>query len=304
MCAGTSMRREPRSSWSSRSSRARARCSKCAGTGSREGSVEKWRRPGAPRSSTRFLLEELEQIARRHLVEEGYLRPWSRSTWRWTRRATRNGSPWTSCPDHARWGRVIRFTGNEQLSDGQLDLLITPGRDADAWAGGDTLPEAVVATYQAQGLLEATASLREAVFEAIRRCWRSRSARSGIRLSEVSVEGATAWSADQVAAAAGVGPGAVYTAGLAEAARADVLVAYRGAGFNAVRVRVEPTIGPADGEVALLIAVDEGRRQLLRTIEVIGALRTHADMIDRALRLEPGEPVDQAVLEPGPQAAV
>ena len=115
------------------------------------------------------------------------------------------------------------------------------------------------------------------------------------RVSTVSVVGPTAWSADQVLAAAGVDMGAVFTAGLAEAARAGVLVAYRRAGFNAVRVRVEPTVGPADGEVALLIEVNEGRRQLLQTIEVVGAARTHAGLIDRALRLKAGAPVDQAV---------
>ncbi len=39
------------------------------------------------------------------------------------------------------------------------------------------------------------------------------------RLSELVVEGAVAWSADQVAAVAGVTAGAVYTAGLAEVVR-------------------------------------------------------------------------------------
>ncbi len=58
--------------------------------------------------------------------------------------------------------RVIRFTGNQQLSGEQLDLVITPDRDADAWAGGDALIEAVVATYQTRGFLEATAKLARA----------------------------------------------------------------------------------------------------------------------------------------------
>ena len=243
-----------------------------------------------------FLLEELEQIVRRHLVEEGYLRPAvaldvAVDTAIGEKRITLVVEPG---PPATR--RVIRFTGNQQLSGDQLDLVVTPGRDADAWAGGDTLLEAVVATYQTRGFLEATASLRPPVFEGDTAVLEV-AIREGpvFRLSEVVVEGAVAWSADQVIAAAGLTTGAVYTAGLAEAVRTDVLLAYRGAGFNAVRVRAEPTVGPADGEVALLIAVVEGRRQLLRNIDVIGASHTHPGTIDRALRLELGEPVDQAV---------
>ena len=47
--------------------------------------------------------------------------------------------------------------------------------------------------------------------------------------------------------------------------------------------------------MSLLIAVEEGRRQLLQNIEVVDGSHTHAGMIDRALRLELGAPVDQAV---------
>ena len=243
-----------------------------------------------------FLLEELERLARRHLVEEGYVRPVVAlavvvDTASGEKRITLDVEPG---PPATR--RVIRFTGNQRLSDEQLDPVITPGRDVDAWAGGDTLLEAVVATYQTRGFLEATASLRPPVFEGDTTLLEV-AIREGpvFRLSELVVEGAAAWSVDQVRAAAGVTVGAVYRAGLAEAVRTDILVAYRGAGFNAVRVRVDATVGPADGEVALLIAVDEGRRQLLRAIDVIGASRTHTDIIDRELRLELGEPVDQTV---------
>ena len=242
-----------------------------------------------------FLLEELEQIVRRYLVEEGHLQSMVAlevvDATGDEKRITLDVEPGPRAA-----GRVIRFSGNDRLRDERLGLLLTPGRDGDAWAGGDELVEAVVATYQAHGLLEATASLRVAVDEDDTAVLDVAISEGPVfRVSEVSVEGATAWSADQVRAAAGVEVGAVYAAGLAEAARAEVLVAYRGAGFNAVRIRVDPTVGPADGEVALLIAVEEGRRQLLRTIEVVGASRTHARVIDRALRLELGAPVDQEV---------
>ena len=169
-------------------------------------------------------------------------------------------------------------------------MLVTPGRDTDAWAGGDELVEAVVATYRAHGLLEATASLRVAVDgddTAVLEVAISEGPVS--RVSEVSVEGATAWSADQVRAAAGVEVGAVYAAGLAEAARAEVLVAYRGAGFNAVRVRVELTAVPQPAEpdapdepVTARVTLEEGPLYRLRYgVQVIDERASDGAISDR-----------------------
>ena len=243
-----------------------------------------------------FLVEELARLARRHLVDQGYLQPMASAG---VVAGGGNGEKRITLevePGPRAAGRVIRFSGNDRLTDGRLGVLVTPDRATDAWVGGDELVEAVVATYRAEGLIEATAGLQGMVVE-------GDTAVLGVainegpvfRVSEVSVEGATAWSVDQVRSAAGVQVGAVYAAGLAEVARTDVLVAYRAAGFNTARVRIEPTVGPADGEVSLLIAVEEGRRELLQNIEVVDGSHTHAGMIDRALRLELGAPVDQAV---------
>jgi len=113
-------------------------------------------------------------------------------------------------------------------------------------------------------------------------------------VSDVVVAGVVAWGTEQVAAAAGVEPRVVYTANLGEVVRTRVLVAYRRAGFNAARVRVEASLTEQDGQVALRIVVDEGRRQLLREVQVVGGEGTHAGLIDRALQLTPGTPVDQA----------
>jgi outer membrane protein insertion porin family len=245
-----------------------------------------------------FLVEELEQVARRHLVEQRYLQPIV--TVAVAVDADQGDDEKRIIldvePGPRTVGGVIRFSGYDRLTDERLGGLVTPARDTDAWAGGDELVEAVVATYRAEGLLAATASLRQPVFDGATAALEVDIVEGPVfRVSEVSVVGPTAWSTDQVRAAAGVASGAVYTADLAAAARAGLLVAYRGAGFNAVRVRVEPTIDTAGGEVTLRIVVEEGRRQQLRNIEVVGAARTDAGLITRALRLQPGEPVDQAV---------
>ena len=93
--AGTSMRPGPRWSWSSTSSRARPQCWMCAGTGSPAGSCARWRRPGAPRSSTRSYSKSWSRSRGAIWSRRGICSRWSRSRWS-TRRATRSGSPSTS----------------------------------------------------------------------------------------------------------------------------------------------------------------------------------------------------------------
>ena len=249
-----------------------------------------------------FLREELERIAQRHLVAQGYLQSdvvvvvdgaveGGAGNETGEKRITLDIEPGSPTAE-----RTIRFSGNDRLTDERLRSLVTPNRDADAWAGGNQLVDAVLATGHAAGLLEADARLLPPVFDGAAAALEVAITEGPVfRVTDIHVEGAVAWTAAQVRAAAAVDGGAVYSVDLAETVRTGVLVAYRGAGFNAVRVRVEPTIDRAEGGVALLIAVEEGRRRVLRTVEVAGASRTHAGLIDRALQFQPGAPVDPAV---------
>ncbi len=254
-----------------------------------------------------FLSEELERIARRHLVAQGYLQsdvivvvagaveggagvPGAGNE-TGEKRITLDIEPGSPTAE-----RTIRFSGNDRLTDEGLRSLVTPNRDSDAWAGGNQLVDAVLATGHAAGLLAVDARLLPPVFDDAAAALEVAVTEGPVfRVTDIHVAGAVAWTAAQVRAAAAVDAGAVYSADLADTVRTGVLVAYRGAGFNTARVRVEPTIDRAEGGVALLIAVEEGRRRVLRTVEVAGASRTHAGLIDRALQLPPGSPVDPAV---------
>ena len=243
-----------------------------------------------------FLFEELEQIARRWLAGEGYPRP----TVSVEVSATPGGDEKRIVLDLAPGLRVrdraIRFTENTALSAESLGALLTDDLESDVWAGGTAFVDTVRAAYRAAGWLAAEVSLDTLQVE-------GDTAVLGVEVSEgprfevsdIAVVGAVGWDAEQVLAAAGIDPGVVYSAGLAEVARTGVLVAYRRAGFNAVRVRVEASVAREEGQVSLRILVDEGRRQLLREVEIVGGEGTHAGLIDRALRLTPGAPVDQAL---------
>ena len=133
--AATSKRPEPRSSWSSISSRVRGPCWMCAGTNSPVRSSVKWRRPGAPRSSTRSWSRKLARLARRHLVDQGYLQPMASAG---VVAGGGNGEKRITLevePGPRAAGRVIRFSGNDRLTDGRLGVLVTPDRATDALGG-------------------------------------------------------------------------------------------------------------------------------------------------------------------------
>ncbi len=242
-----------------------------------------------------FLLDEVAAIARRWFAGEGY----PRSEVTATIEATDEGDQKRIRLDLASGprvrDRVIRFSGNNVLSDDTLAALVTPELEADVWAGGTMLVDRLQDVYRSQGWLEAAARLDPVRVD-------GETAVLAVELVEgppfvvsgVVVAGVVAWGAEQVVEVAGVEPGVVFTANLGEVVRTRVLVAYRRAGFNAARVRVEASVTDQDGQVALRLVVDEGRRQLLRDVQVVGGEQTHAGLIDRALQLTSGTPVDQA----------
>ena len=241
-----------------------------------------------------FLREELVQLTRRYLVEEGFLRPVVSveidAADAGEKRIT------VAVETGPRSGdRRIQFVGQARLETARRTALVTPDRAADAWAGGEMLVQAVVADYRSQGMLDATATPRAPVFEGDAAMLTVAIVEGPVfRVSEVVVEGSASWTAERVRAVAGVTPGAVYRPGLADGARAAILVAYRREGFNAVRVRVGTSVDSAGAGVSLRVLVEEGRRQLLRAVEVEGATHTDPDVVERALRLAPGQPVDPA----------
>ena len=246
-----------------------------------------------------FLVDELTQLTRRHVVDGGYLQPVitveiddaSDDGTVAQKRITVEVDTGPRVRD-----RTIRFVGHDRLPTPQLATLVTPEREADAWAGGEALVGAVLGTYRAEGFLEATATTRPPVFDA-------ETAKLTIEIVEgpvfhvveLEVEGAERRSSQQVRAEAGVMPGVVYRPGLADRARAAILVAYRSAGFNAARVRVSTRVDAAGEAVTLLATIEEGRRQLLGGVDVQGATDTKPRVVERALQLTPGEPVDPVV---------
>ena len=242
-----------------------------------------------------FLVEELDRLLRRYLADEGHLRP----TLTMRLRDSADGAEQRLTIDVVTGlrslDRMIRFIGQEQVTAARLATLVTADRAADAWAGGDELVKAVMGSYRAEGFLEARATRHPPEFDGENATLTVEIVEGPVfRVSEVEVEGAVRWASTRVRAAAGVTPGAVYEPSLGERVRTAILAAYRSDGFTAARLRVLAEVNASDETVSLVVLVDEGRRQLLGRVEVEGASTTSPRVVEQALRLTPGDPVDPA----------
>ena len=71
--------------------------------------------------------------------------------------------------------------------------------------------------------------------------------------------------------------------------RLDAL--YRSEGFAGTRITANPAVDRDSRQVAIVFAVDEGPRQVLRDITVVGNRGIDTDVITRALDLQVGEPL-------------
>ncbi|MEE2637492.1 MAG: translocation/assembly module TamB domain-containing protein [Acidobacteriota bacterium] len=248
-----------------------------------------------------FLFEELTDLIRRHLVEEGFLRPvvtvdvvvvpdevmfeGERSS---EKRIIVRIEPGPRFRE-----RAIQFAGGQRLEPTQLSRLLTVDRANDAWVGGDALTRAVLAMAQGDGLLTAAVRVAPPVFNDDAATLTVELEEGAVfRVDEVVVDGAERWSAEQVLAAAGVMPGEIFRPGLSEEIRTGILLAYRRAGFTMARVGVRSIVDRSRAMVKIRVEVAEGRRQLLTAVEVEGAVVTDPRIVDRALRLTRGSPVD------------
>jgi outer membrane protein assembly complex protein YaeT len=241
-----------------------------------------------------FLLEDLAVLARRGLAEQRYLQATVE---------TRVASP----PDGAVKEIVVRidpgrrfeqvslaFNGHERLSSEVLEGVVRArGLELTAWLEPDEVETALEQYYRSLGNLSAEVTVEPPVFE-------GQSATLPIRVAEgrqfqiaaVEVKGARAKTEVELRERFGIEAGGAYLPGALERARREVEVAYLRDGFNSARVSVATLVDPDLARVDIVLSVNEGRQQVLRTVEVSGAARTASSVIDRALDLEPGQPAN------------
>lgn len=194
--------------------------------------------------------------------------------------------------------RAVAWSGNREFSSSRLDAALA-ARDLSAavWVNPDPALEAIAALYRAEGYLQASASAGAPVLEDGR-------ARLPIAITEgprfhvgtVTVGGVRAIDAADARQALGLRGGEIYRPAMIDPALVRLEARYRQDGFNRVRASVVERVRPQDALVDLDVRVDEGPRQILARVDVRGAAHTHPSIVDRALKLERGKPLDLASL--------
>ena len=241
-----------------------------------------------------FLLDDLGMMARRQLLEEGYLQAEVQG-----KVAAGAGGDVKEIALHIVPGlrfdqRRISFTGHERLSAVALAAVVRArGLEATAWIQPQELKVALERQYQSLGHLGAAVTVDAPVFS-------GRSATLPVRIAEgrqfqvgsVSVLGTSAKSEADVRKAFDITTDSAYLPSRAERARRAVEVAYLRDGYNDIRVSVTTLVDRERGRADVTLNVDEGPQQVLSGIEVSGAEVTARTVINRALDLEPGQPAN------------
>jgi hypothetical protein len=242
-----------------------------------------------------FLTEEAAAIARTELAREGFVRA---SVDAVVERREEEKQLHLRVTPGARAGRrTIEFSGNEQMTSERLrKALSDAGLDQEIWLDAVRVRETLQEVYREAGYREADIRVDDVdiVDDTATRPVRINEGRQ-FRLRGIPrVNGAHGLPVEAITEVAALSAGDVFTEARIDKARDDVDTAYRAKGFNAASVTIDAVEAPDSAEVDVTIEVDEGPQQRLGDIQTTGLHRVRPGIVDRALNLKVGEPIDLA----------
>lgn len=243
-----------------------------------------------------FLLEDLRSMARDQMLRDGYLRAdvtveiVSTADSAAKEIAVRI-SPGTRFAD-----RRIRFSGQDRFSAAALDEVVQArGVGSAMWVDPSGLEGALEEFYRSQGHVEAAVAAGVPIFS-------GQSATLPVRVEEgrlftiarVEVRGARAEPDADVLRTFGIAGGTPYLPAALDAARRRVELFYLREGYAGARVSVTTLVDEGRARIDVALDIDEGPQQVLAGVDVSGARITSHTVVERALDLEPGQPIDLA----------
>lgn len=239
----------------------------------------------------RFLVQDAENRLRRYLLASGYVDGHVRGS---VELVGDTKTLHLAVNQGARAGRRgFGFRGNSEVSSRELEaVIVRAGLELDAWIDPDAAAGALSDFYREEGFLQARVEV--AAMPERRPDELTFAIAEGPRaaVGEVRVEGVSDDERPPVERAIDIVPGEPYTAPGLDAARGRVARHYRQHGFNTVQVTAAASPAPDEASVSLAFTVVEGPRQVLREVVTTGATRTREGIVDRALSLRLGEPVN------------
>lgn len=240
-----------------------------------------------------FLLDDLTRLVRRHLVDHDRLG--GDVTARVDQRTDEDkrirldvsqGQPVRR--------RVVVFDGARVLSERTLlRTLAASGQGLDLWLDPSLASALLEPVYAAVGYLNAQVTADPPVVEGDTGLLRVH-IDEGLQyqLASVRTTGVDDTRTAEVDAAFGLATGEVYRPAAAELARERVVELFHREGFHDVVVDVRPFVDRAAHAVNLTVAVTPGARHVLAGIDTRGTVRTSAGVVQGALQLHEGAPVD------------
>ncbi len=239
----------------------------------------------------RFLIDDAEARVRRHLLADGYVEGEVRGSVETAgdvKTLRLDVNPGTRAS-----GREIRFSGNAAVTESRLRTAVArSGLDVDAWIEPQGLADALTAFYRDEGYFEAQITVQAPRLEGT----------TGVLpvtvvegpqgvIGEVTLSGVAPEREEETRTALGITTPTPYSAAAVEGARQRVEQRYRRNGFNTVEVRTASE-GEGVGPFTLAVTVAEGPQEVLQEVVTAGDTRTRPGVIDQALRLRLGQPVN------------
>jgi outer membrane protein assembly factor BamA/autotransporter translocation and assembly factor TamB len=244
-----------------------------------------------------FAAADMSRAARLLLLDRGYVQPEITTT------IAESGPGRLLATVDIRAGvkpskRSVEFDGMSAMSE--LDLValaVATGTKDTVWHDPGALCHVIQQAYAARGYRHAQAKaqpIRVTGDSAVLPIWIDEGAPT--RVGAVEIAGAPAALAEAATAALALTPGKPLPAGEERAARLRVEQHFRNLGYRNATVGLQVGRPGADGQVALRFPVTTGRRQVIQAVKVEGAVTTRPSVIQRALRLSPGDPAGQAAI--------
>ena len=240
---------------------------------------------------------EFERIAREGLTRRGYYRP-----------ALRLEFP-AETPDLARVTLdvargpqtkqlLIAWGGNRDVSNADLDALVAPHRAESAvWLDSEALAWQVRQLYASRGHLQAEVTVGEPAFQATDATLPI-SIVEGVlsRLTSVQLEGVDPARRAAATQALGLSIGEPFAASAPVEAARRLKAFYAGLGYRRATVAHTRTTAK-DGSVSMAWTVKEGPLYRVKDVNVVGAETTRDGLVQKAIALEPGDPMSQGALD-------
>ncbi len=188
--------------------------------------------------------------------------------------------------------RLVEFRGNQRISTSRLERhLREHGLDLAPWLAPASVDAALEALYASEGFLLARVETGEPRVDGERSVVRVTIAEGPLfTVADVRFAGARGLRVEALRRVAGVQVGRPYRPGEADEARRAVEGAYRRAGYARAEVRVRREIDRARAAVVLVVDIDEGPRQIVGDVVVMGARGPTAALAARALTVARGAP--------------